>query len=75
MFCVGVNTFDWNLFQSAVRLNPNFNCCCTFTLQSVDKVITGTWGFVSVITNIGSWFEGVLDDITQFWDQVGTRLI
>ena len=34
-------TFDGNLFQLIVRLNPDFNSCSSFALSSVDNVTAG----------------------------------
>ena len=39
-FCVVVS--GSYLFQLIVRLHPDFNCCNSFALSSVDKVTTGT---------------------------------
>ena len=64
----------WSLFQLIVRLNPDFNCCISFSLSWVDKVTTGTKNFVSVIVNAVAWVEAVLD-ITRFAGQVWIRLI
>ena len=33
-----VDIFDWYLFKLIVCLNPDFNCCSSFALSSVDKV-------------------------------------
>ena len=46
------------LFYSMVLLNPDFNCPKCFMLSSFDKVTTGTYNFVSFISNIA--FSGLL---------------
>ena len=69
-----VSDFEWYFFQLIVRFNPDFNCCNSFAISSVDKVTTGTWSFVSVIANFAAWFAAALD-VTQFADQVRMRLI
>ena len=45
------------------------------TLSWVDKVTTGTLIFALDIANVVVWFATVLDDITQFTDQVRIRHI
>ena len=53
-------------------LNPGFNSCSNFVLSWVDKVKKETKSFVWVTANIVAL---VAEEITQFWDQVQTRLI
>ena len=57
-----------------MSLNPDFNCCNSFTLSWVDTVTTGTRSFASVIADVAAWFVAALD-ITQFPDQVRMRLV
>ena len=67
LFCAYVFGSDWYLFQLIVLLKPDFNCWSNFALPWIDKVITGTEIFVSVIVNLPSPVELV---ITQVDDHV-----
>ena len=62
---------DSYLFQLIVFLKPDFSCWSNFSLSLVDKVTTGTYNFVSVISNFPSPVELV---ITQSLDYVKIRL-
>ena len=64
-----------------VFLNTDFNCAKSFMSFSFDKVITGAYNFVSVISNsnpvvvtiaglLPSAFLSVISAKTQFLDQV-----
>ena len=59
------------MFQLITLLKPDFNCCNNFSLSSVDKVTTGTYKFVSVISNFLSRVKLV---ITQVGDLVKIKL-
>ena len=74
VFSILFVVFGSYLFQIIVHVNPEFNCCISFALSSVDKVTTGTQCFVSVIANIVSSFTLALE-ITQLANQVRMRLI
>ena len=43
---------EWYLFQLIVLLKRHFSCWSNFALSWVDKVITGTKSFASVIVNL-----------------------
>ena len=58
------------MFQLLVLLKPDFNCWSNFALSWVDKVTTGTWSFVSVISN---FVFPVTEELTQVDDHVKTR--
>ena len=45
--------------QLIVLLRPDSNCLSSFTLSWVDRVTTGTYGFVSVTLNFGTRFAAV----------------
>ena len=64
--------FDSYLFQLNVFLKPDFSCRSNSSLSLVDIVTTGTYNFVSVISNFPSPIELV---ITQSLDHVKMRLI
>ena len=53
----------------------DFDCSSSFALSWVDKVTAGTYSFVSVIVNIGSWSAIGLSVIKHLLDQVRIRLI
>ena len=64
---------DLYLFHLTVLLNPDFNCSKSFTSFSFDKVTTGIYNYVSVISKLnssGGWFAGAVSAKTQFYDQV-----
>ena len=72
---------DLYLFHFIVLLNPDFNCSKSFISFSFDKVTTGTYNFVSVISNdvsAGGTIAGLLPCAfllgisakAQFLDQV-----
>ena len=42
-------SFYFEVEQSFVICNPDFNCSKSFVLFSFDKVTTGTYSFVSII--------------------------
>ena len=63
---------DWYLFQLLDLLKIDSNCFNSFTLSSVDKVITATESFVSVIAS--SIFQ-TAEETTHFSDQVKSRII
>ena len=69
-----VSIFEWYLFPLIVRLNPDFNCCNSFTLSRANDVTTGTKSFVLVIANVITWFAAA-SNITQFGEQARMRLI
>ena len=66
--------FLLHLFQLIAPFNSNFSCCNSFVISSIDKVTTETKRFVSVITNVATWF-GAAVDITKFSGQVRMRLV
>ena len=68
-------TFDGNLVQLIVRLNPDFDSCSSFALSSLDKVTVGEKSFVSAVANVVAWFSAELDQITQLAYQCRIRLI
>ena len=67
--------FYWYLFQLILHLHLNFNCCNSFALSLIDKVITGIKNFVSVVASVVSWFATVSNDRTQFADKSRIRSI
>ena len=54
-FCANNSGFAIYSFQLIALLKPNFNYGNNFALSWVDKVTTGTWRFLSVIVNVGTW--------------------
>ena len=52
-------------------MKPDPNCCNNFALSCVDKVITGTYNFVSIISNFASPVKVL---ITQVDDHVNIKL-
>ena len=50
-------------------LNPDFNCSKNFVLFSFDKVITGTYNFVSLILNSSASLVNISTK-TQLFDQL-----
>ena len=71
MFGAYIVTFYWYLFQLVVLLKPGSSYCNSFALSWVDKVGTGTLGFVSVIANVANFAS--LDN-THLSDQVKMKL-
>ena len=61
-----------------ISINYSFKtwifCCNNFALSWVDKVITETESFVSVIENVVPWFVTSVKTITQFADQVKNEI-
>ena len=70
----------WSVFfHFIVLLHPDFSCSKSFVSFSFDKVITGTYNFVSVVLNVApdeATIAGlaaaftVISAKTQFLDQV-----
>ena len=71
-FNPSVDNFVWYLFQLIVLLKPDFNCCNSFALSWIDKVIAGKDSFACAILNFAI---PVAEEITQSSDQVKMRLI
>ena len=51
-FFTCTNTFDWYLFQSIFCLNPYLSCSNSFVLSRHNRATTGTYSFVSLISNV-----------------------
>ena len=58
------------LFKLIVLFKSHFWCCKSFTSSWIDKVKSGTQGFVSFV-----FVSSFAVEITQLADQIGTRLI
>ena len=54
---------DLHLFYLLVLSNPVFNCSGSLSSSSVDKATTGTYNFVSAISNVA--FVGLLTATTS----------
>ena len=53
------------MFQLSTLLKPDFNCCNNVALSCVDKVTTGTYDSVSVISNFPSPVELVITQVDE----------
>ena len=47
-----------------MHLKPDFNCCSSFELLSIDKVTHGRLSFLYGIAKVVALFGSVLDDVT-----------
>ena len=69
-FCCCFATFGSYLFHLIVLLKSDFNFSSSLVLSWVDEITTGTYWFVSVIVNVGSWQAIGLSIIKHLLDQV-----